>query len=391
VLDREPEEEAGVQASGGPDAEVDAAPSPDGLGTSQSKPPALERSLEAEGHVSLPWKTIVKRGVTVVIGGLAIYLVLPAITEVLASWPSLRTLQPAWFALALLFQVAHFICTFALQRVALRTKRWFPVVTAALAGNAITDIVPAGDVPGAALQFRMLETAGLDAGVAIGGLTAFSLLGIGSLLALPILTLPIIVFGAPISRGLVEVALLGIAAFVLFAGFCAILLTTDRLLAWLGRVSQRVYNRFARHHPKIEGLDNRLLRERDTIMGVLGHHWKKAALLTSARLGSDFLCLWAALRATGARPHPSLVLLAYTVTGILALVPLTPGGLGLVEAGLSGMLILAGVESSSAFLATLAYRLASYWLPLLAGPVAYGLFRLRYRRNGQSDAGVSRS
>lgn len=125
-------------------------------------------------------------------------------------------------------------------------------------------------------------------------------------------------------------------------------------------------------------------------MGVLGHHWKKAALLTSARLGADFLCLWAALRATGARPNPSLVLLAYAIAGIIALVPITPGGLGLVEAGLSGMLILAGLDTSSAFLATLAYRLAAYWLPLLAGPVAYGLFRLRYRRGGPTDPAVSR-
>jgi len=355
------------------------------------EPPAFEESLEAEGHVSLPWKTIVKHVVTVVIGGVAIYLVLPAITEVLASWPSLRTLQPAWFALAVAFQVAHFTCTFALQRIALRTKRWFPVITSTLAGNAITDIVPAGDVPGAALQYRMLEAAGLDPAVAIGGLTAFSLLGIGSLLALPIFTLPIIIFGAPLSRGLVEVALLGIAAFVLFAGFCAVLLVTDRLLAWLGRVIQRIYNRFARHRPKLEGLDRRLLRERNAIMGVLGQHWKKAALLTSARLGSDFLCLWAALRATGARPHPSLVLLAYAVAGILALVPITPGGLGVVEAGLSGMLILAGVDSSSAFLATLAYRLASYWLPLAAGPIAYGLFRFHYRGNRSAQAGASTS
>jgi uncharacterized membrane protein YbhN (UPF0104 family) len=42
-------------------------------------------------------------------------------------------------------------------------------------------------------------------------------------------------------------------------------------------------------------------------------------------------------------------------------------------------LVLADVNSSQAVLATLTYRLASYWLPLLAGPVAYGLFRIRYR------------
>jgi hypothetical protein len=56
-----------------------------------------------------------------------------------------------------------------------------------------------------------------------------------------------------------------------------------------------------------------------------------------------------------------------------------PGGLGLVEASLTGLLVLAEVNSSQAVLATLTYRLASYWAPLCAGPAAYGLFRLRYR------------
>jgi Lysylphosphatidylglycerol synthase TM region len=53
-------------------------------------------------------------------------------------------------------------------------------------------------------------------------------------------------------------------------------------------------------------------------------------------------------------------------------------GLGLVEASLTGLLVLAEVNSSQAVLATLAYRIASYWLPLCAGPIAYGLFQVRY-------------
>jgi uncharacterized protein (TIRG00374 family) len=101
-------------------------------------------------------------------------------------------------------------------------------------------------------------------------------------------------------------------------------------------------------------------------------------LLTAGRLGFDYGCLLAALRATGAQPQPSLVLLAYAAAGIVALFPLTPGGLGIVEASLSGLLILAGVRAGYAVLAILAYRIASYWLPLLAGPPAYLLFRHRY-------------
>ena len=81
--------------------------------------------------------------------------------------------------------MAHFTCTIALQRIALRTKAWFSVATSQLAGNAISLVVPGGAAFGAATQFRMLAAAGNDPATAVGGLTAFSLLGIAGLLALP--------------------------------------------------------------------------------------------------------------------------------------------------------------------------------------------------------------
>ena len=63
---------------------------------------------------------------------------------------------------------------------------------------------------------------------------------------------------------------------------------------------------------------------------------------------------------------------------MLAQVPVTPGGLGVVEAGLTGTLALAGVPAAAAAVATLAYRLVSYWLPLPAGAVAWVVHRRRY-------------
>jgi uncharacterized membrane protein YbhN (UPF0104 family) len=80
------------------------------------------------------------------------------------------------------------------------------------------------------------------------------------------------------------------------------------------------------------------------------------------------------------------VLLAYAVAGLLALIPITPGGLGIVEAGLSALLILAGVPGVDAVVATLAYRVISYWLPILVGPFAYLAFRLRYGKPGAHGA-----
>ena len=85
-------------------------------------------------------------------------------------------------------------------------------------------------------------------------------------------------------------------------------------------------------------------------------------------------------------PRPTLLLLAFCAAALLTLVPITPGGLGFVEAGLTATLALAGVSAADAVLATLAYRLVSYWLPILVGPVAYWLHTRRTHRRAAAAA-----
>jgi len=105
----------------------------------------------------------------------------------------------------------------------------------------------------------------------------------------------------PDSGGIIVTALLGIAGFVLFAIFGAVLLYTDWPLTVMGRAAQGVRNWFTRgRRPPTTGLDKRLLAERDTIRTVLGEKWWQAALLTAGRLGFDYGCLLAELRATAA-------------------------------------------------------------------------------------------
>ena len=151
---------------------------------------AKAAAIDAAQAHPLTWKTVVKRALAVAVAGAAIYLVLPSLLAVLGAWPRLSTLNPAWFAVAIAAELVSFICNFALQRLALRTRGWFAVVTAGLTGNTVTDSLPGSDAAGAAVQFRMLTTAGFDTDTAVGGLTAFSLLGVGGLLALPLFALP---------------------------------------------------------------------------------------------------------------------------------------------------------------------------------------------------------
>ncbi len=321
---------------------------------------------------------MLKRAVPLFACGATLYLLFPVLLRVLSAWPRLSGLQPWWMAAAVVAEVGSFTCTFGLKRLALRTSAWFPVVTAGLVGNAVTNVFPGADATGAAMEYKLLAGAGIDSGDAVGGLTASSVLQTGSLLALPILELPAVLLGTQVRPSLVHLVYLGLVVLVLFVAGSLLIFLTDGPLSLAGRFVQAVHNRVLPKRAPITGLDHKLLAQRDTTRAALGQHWRAALLLSSGRVMLDFGCLLASLAATGSTPEPSITLIAYSSTTILALLPLTPGGLGIVEGSLTGLLVLAGVPAATAALTVLAYRLVSYWLPTLAGAPAYLAYRHRY-------------
>ena len=309
--------------------------------------------------------------------GISLYLVAPSLLDVFASWHDLDSIAPAWLAAMAGLQAAALACLWALQQLALRGPSWPAVITSQLAGNALSKIAPGGGAMGAALQYRMLVRAGLPGNRAVAGLTAANLLTFAVVLALPVLALPAILRGG-VSRDLIEAAVLGVVVFAALFGIAALLIASDGALLWVGRLVQRIRNWMRRRAEPLRRLPERLVRERDRIVGVLGPRWKRALAGTVGRWAFDYGTLLAALAAVGSQPRPALVLLAFCAAQVLTQIPVTPGGLGFVEAGLTAMLTLAGVSAGEAVLATFTYRLFSYWLPLPVGLGAYAWAARRY-------------
>jgi uncharacterized protein (TIRG00374 family) len=324
------------------------------------------------------WWRYAKPGVLVLVTGVSLYVLLPSLAAVFSSWRSLTHLTWYWAAVALLAEAASFVCLWELYRVALGVKSWFTVACAQLTGNSVSRILPGGGATATAFAIGVLRRAGADVGEAAAALTAASSLQIATKLALPVLALPAIVAGAPVDHSLVTSAYLGAAVLVLLVGAGVLAFAFDRPLATAARALQWLLNRTIRRHRKVVDLPRLLLDDRDFVRTTIGRAWKAAVLAAAGNSGFDFLALLCAIRAVGAEPRPSLVLLAFAAAGLLALIPFTPGGLGFVEAGLVGTLTLAGVAPQDAVLATLTYRLVSYWLPIPAGGVAYLAFRRRY-------------
>ena len=321
---------------------------------------------------------VIRRGLLLAATGVSLYLVAPALLEVFGSFPQLADLSPLWFVAMLLLQVGSYACMWAVQKLALRTESWGPVITSQLAANAFGRIVPGGVAAAGALQYAMLVRGGVPAASAASGMTASSVLVFGILLALPLFALPAIIGGAPVDRGLERAAIAGALVFVLIFAGGVLSFAFDRPLELVGRAVQSVRNRLRRSRKPLRELPRRLLRERNVVRHTLGARWWEALLYASGRWVLDYLTLLAALTAVGADPRPSLVLLAFTAAQALGTLPLTPGGLGFVEAGLTATLALAGVSAGDAVVATLAYRLVSYWLPIPAGGLAALLHRRRY-------------
>jgi uncharacterized protein (TIRG00374 family) len=166
--------------------------------------------------------------------------------------------------------------------------------------------------------------------------------------------------------------------FVLMAVAGAVGFAFDRPLELVGHGVDWVLRRIGRPRQG-PPLAEVLVRERDEIRRTLGGRFKMALTTAVGKSLFDYLALVATLYAVDASPDPALVLLAYVTGSLLGMIPITPGGLGFVEAGLTGMLVLAGVDPAAAAAATLAYRLVSFWLPLPAGGLAYWLFTRRLK------------
>ena len=252
------------------------------------------------------------------------------------------------------------------------------MIESQLAGNALGKIAPAGGAIGAALQYRMLVEAGLERGRTVAGITAVNLLTFAVVLALPMLALPAFLRGS-VDRNLIEATLIGVVVFALLSG-AAVAAAGLRPAAGAGRPGGAVAcaTACAAARPRPGRCPSACAASATSCSARSGPHWKQAVVATVGRWAFDYATLLAALAAVGSTPRPALVLLAFCAAQVLAQIPVTPGGLGFVEAGLTAMLALAGVGAGKAVLATLAYRLFAYWLQLPAGLVGFLLHKRRY-------------
>jgi uncharacterized protein (TIRG00374 family) len=299
------------------------------------------------------------------------YLVLPQIAGARRSLDLLSSVSGLDLLVAVLLEMAAIGAYAKLTQAVLPATARPPMSTLVridLSTLAASHIVPGGSAAGAGLGYRLLTEAGVqgtDAGFAL------ATQGLGSALVLNVLLWLGLLVSIP-RRGFNP--LYGTAAVVgalLITGFAvAVVLLTrgeDRLAGVVCRVADRI--------PMLDGDGvSRVLHrvaERLRVLGADRRLVTRAALWAGANWLLDAASLWVFVAAFGYRVDVDGLIVAFGLANVLAAVPITPGGLGVVEAVLTSALVGFGTPRGTAVLGVVVYRLVNFWLPIPVGGLSY--------------------
>ncbi|MCL4423768.1 MAG: YbhN family protein [Actinobacteria bacterium] len=239
---------------------------------------------------------------------------------------------------------------------------------------AVSHVVPGGTAAGSALGYRLLTSSGVsgaDTGFALGTQ------GIGSAVVLNALLWLALVISIPLAGfkpAYVAVALVSVLLLLIF-GVLVYLLTRgeDHLTSLLVVIARRV--RFL-HEDAMQELVRRLGERLRDLLANQQLLWRAAAWAAANWL-LDAASLWAFVSAFGRIVDPIDLFVAYGVAMVLAAIPITPGGLGVVETSATLLLASFGVPKGVALFGVLGWRLIEFWLPIPVGAGTYISLRMK--------------
>jgi uncharacterized protein (TIRG00374 family) len=308
------------------------------------------------------------------------YLVLPELGGVGQSLAQLDKVNVAYLVLGFLLEAVALVAYAQLTRTVLPSPppRRSRLLRIDLSTLALSHVVPGGTAGGAALGYRLLTqegVSGADTGFAI------AMQGVGSAVVLNVLFWAAL-FVSLFLRGYNPLYAVGAGAGVLLMATFAV------VVVLLTRGHRRLVEAVRRRAASVSFLDaDRLADAVDRFAGRLRSFtaqpqvMRRAIAWAAVNWLADAASLWVCVAAFHTVISPVYLLVAYGLANILAVIPVTPGGLGIIEGVLVPTLVGFGVPNKSiALLAVLIYRFFNFWLPIPVGGLCY--LSLRFSGEG---------
>jgi uncharacterized membrane protein YbhN (UPF0104 family) len=338
---------------------------------------------EGGGRRGFPWKRIVQALVSLAIVAGIFLGVMPLIADYGDVFDTIRAMTSLEIGSLVAFGLWNLMTYWFVLTAALPGLRLREAAVVNQASTAVSNTLPGGGVIGVGVSVAMLTSWGFTIGsigrsaVVTGIWNNFVKLG------MPVLALALLALDGELTPARVTAAAIGIIVLISAVVLFGLLLRSDRLARAIGGGVGSVVDwgrKLLRKEP-MEGWGERSSEFRSDTIGLLRHRWLWLTVATLLSHISLYLVLLVALRHVGVSQEELswiAVLGAFAFVRLISALPLTPGGVGVVELGYAAVMTIGldDITSAQVVAAILVFRAVTYLLPIPLGLISYVIWRL---------------
>jgi uncharacterized membrane protein YbhN (UPF0104 family) len=320
--------------------------------------------------------------IVVVVG--IFWFVLPKLADFSEVWRTIRAMTGFEVGVLAVVAAINLLTYLPVNMAVLPGLRAGEAFVSNNASTAVANTLPAGGALGVGVNFAMYRSWGFDNASITLALLVSGILNTFVKLGMPVVALALLAILGEASTALVVAAVLGVIVLAVAVGLFAGMLSSDgladRIGTWLGRVGTAI-RRWLRR-PPIVNLGARAVEFRHQTIELLKSRGWYAAAATVVSHVTLFLVLLVALRQVGVSDDEvgwAQVLAAFAFGRLLTAMPITPGGLGVIELGYVAALSV-GVDAATRaqiVAAVLVFRALTFLPPILIGAACYVFWRRR--------------
>ena len=315
----------------------------------------------------------------IIVIGIFVFAI-PKFADYSAVWKAAKTMTPLEIGSLLAATVFNLFTYWWANMAALPGLRLWPAAVLTTTTTAVANTLPGGGAIAVGLTYTMQRSwgfTGTDTALYVG---VTGIWNIFVKLALPVLSIAILVLTGQSSTAYVTAAIVGVIVLAVAVGLLAAVFHSEPLARSVGRGLGRVISFFAKPFRRgkgpITGMDDKAAKFRADTIELVEARWVRLTFFTVLSQLALFFVLLLALRHMGiseTEVSTAKVFAVYSFSRLLSAVPITPGGVGVIDLGYVGGLTAGIPESQHAAVvaAVLIFRVLTYGIQIPLGGLTY--------------------
>lgn len=338
-------------------------------------------------------RILITAGISVVVVVGVFVLLFPQLGSYAQAFRQLGSMPVLWVVALVVAGVANIALYPFTVLVSVEGLKYWPGFIERQVGFLISCAIPGGGVFAVGAQYRILSYYRVPPSLSAAAVSADAVWTYLLTLAMPAVGVALLVVDGRSTAGYISIALLGLLVVAVSIVVIVVTLRSETGARRVGNLGERlvapVMRKLGRPVPKLR---TALVRFREQAHDLATQRWGRITIANAVAQTTPFVVLCAALGGLGAFDgHVSVAeaFAAYAIALLLVSIPITPGGLGTVDAAMVGLLTAFGVDAPVAVVADLLWRLVWFLPQILAGVGAGAGYMLSQHRAARSARAVA--